>query len=323
MKIASVWQYISGGDSMRKWYGFFILASILLVVGNVHAQGQVIINQLQVRLWPEYDRPSLLVIYDFELAPGTALPAKVTLRIPTDAEIIAVARDVNGQLANMPYETPVVKDGWQEVTLETNSNTYYHLEYYVPIQKTGANRHFDYIWPGDYSVNTLVVEVQEPADTTSFSSNPELNNTGKSQDGFTLHSETIGSVNSGEQWVLGVDYSRSSDQLSAVGQGVQPSGDIFGQNNSSTSTVAQFISQNLQIILAVAVVAAILLIVVGVVWYWLSGRETSGDHGRKRHPSQVEGKGTEQAYCHQCGMRAQPGDKFCRACGIRLQRKEE
>jgi hypothetical protein len=318
MKIASVWQGISGGYSMRKWLVFFILASILLVVGNAHAQGQVIINQLQVRLWPEYDRPSLLVIYDFELAPGTTLPAKVTLRIPTDAEIIAVAREVDGQLANMPYETPVINGEWQEVTLETNSNTYYHLEYYVPIQKTGANRHFDYIWPGDYSVNTLVVEVQEPADTTSFSSTPDLTNTGKSQDGLTLHSKTFGSVNSGEQWILSVDYVRSSDELSAVGQGVQPGGDIFSQNNSSTSTVAQFISQNLPLILGAVVVAAILLIVVGVVWYWLSGRETS-NHGRKRHASQAESMGADQAYCHQCGMRAQPGDKFCRACGIRLQ----
>jgi hypothetical protein len=305
---------------MRKWLVLFTLVSLLLVTGSVSAQGEVIINELQVRLWPEYDRPNLLVIYDFVLAPGTTLPAKATLRIPLDAEVIAVANFVNGQLTNVPFEGPVTNGEWQEVTMSITSNSAYHLEYYTALQKNGSNRHFNYIWPGDYSINTLVVEVQEPVNTTSFSSKPALPNTGKSENGLSLHSGTFGSVKAGEQWVLGVDYTRSTDELSATGQGVQPGGDLLDQTGATNSATTQFLARYLPYILASV---AVLLIAVGVAWYWLSGRDTtSGHRGRKRHSTQPVSAQSDQAYCHQCGKRAQPGDKFCRACGIRLRREE-
>jgi hypothetical protein len=304
---------------MRKWLLLLPLLIILFITGSVNAQGQVIINELQVRLWPEYDRSNLLVIYDFVVAPGTTLPTKITLRIPPDAEVIAVANLVAGQLTNVPYDGPTLNGDWKEVTISIASNTSYHLEYYTGIQKTGSNRHFDYIWPGDYPVNTLVVETQEPVMTTSFSSNPALTNAETSSDGFSLHSGTFGSVKAGEQWVIGVDYTRSSEELSATGQGVQPGGDLWVQPNASSMSVTQFLTLYLPYVLAGV---AILLIVVGVTWYFLSGRDTSKHHGRKRHITQPVTIPGGQTYCHQCGKRSQPGDKFCRACGIRLRREE-
>jgi len=70
----------------------------------------------------------------------------------------------------------------------------------------------------------------------------------------------------------------------------------------------------------------ILLIVVGLVWYWQSGSNTESGNSRRRHGSHggsdKSSSNEGQIYCHECGKRAQPSDKFCRACGVRLRRED-
>jgi hypothetical protein len=70
-----------------------------------------------------------------------------------------------------------------------------------------------------------------------------------------------------------------------------------------------------------------LLFVAGWV-YWSSGKANRASAVvRKRHavrsaaePGEADGG---QVHCSQCGKRAQPGDRFCRACGARIRRGED
>jgi uncharacterized membrane protein len=84
-----------------------------------------------------------------------------------------------------------------------------------------------------------------------------------------------------------------------------------------------FLSRNRYYILGFL---GILLIVVGLVWYWQSGTSAESANSRRRHGSHSASdtsSGSEgQIYCHECGKRAQPADKFCRACGVRLRRED-
>ncbi len=203
-----------------------VLAAILaaLIVPSVAgAQGGTIINELRVRLWPEYDRSDLLVIYTFSLAPGTLTPTQLQFRVPAEAQVTAVAQDTPNGLFSVDFTSGSDGD-WQTVTFEAADQTNYQLEYYVPIQLQGDSRQFKFTWPGDYPVNTFVVEVQEPSQTTGFTSSPTLPNESLSPDNLPIHSGTFGSIDESEQWALDVNYSRSTDELTVSGQPVQPSG---------------------------------------------------------------------------------------------------
>jgi hypothetical protein len=64
------------------------------------------------------------------------------------------------------------------------------------------------------------------------------------------------------------------------------------------------------------------LIAGGGAWYYFSGRQNQGSQPRRRRrataPVEVEDDGG-YIYCHQCGKRASPGDRFCRTCGTKLR----
>ena len=60
------------------------------------------------------------------------------------------------------------------------------------------------------------------------------------------------------------------------------------------------------------------LIVVALFSYWQSTQ--SGEaKPRRSHRRKAAVETEEQAYCHECGARAHPGDRFCRTCGSRLR----
>ena len=70
-----------------------LLLLLLLVALPVAAQTEVTqLDTLTVELWPDYDRPAMLVILTGTLPESAALPATVTIPLPPEAEINAVAR---------------------------------------------------------------------------------------------------------------------------------------------------------------------------------------------------------------------------------------
>jgi hypothetical protein len=264
----------------------------------------------------------LLVIYTFSLAPGTLTPTRLQFHVPAEAQVTAVAQETPNGLFSVDFESSSDGD-WQTVSFEAADQSNYQLEYYAPIHFYDDARHFNFIWPGDYPVNTFVVEVQEPTQTTEFTSNPVLPNDSLSPDNLPIHSGSFASINENEQWVLDVNYSRATDELTVSGQPVQPSGGAIDSESSSSAAVMDFFSRNLYYILGFL---GILLIVVGLVWYWQSGANTASANSRRRHGSHGASEASSgnegQIYCHECGKRAQPADKFCRACGVRLRRED-
>src|SRR5574341_379120 len=82
---------------MRKWLVIAFLLGILTTPVSAGAQGEVKLASLEVQLWPEYDQPSMLLIYDFTLTEGIGLPVNVAIRIPKDANRTALTLYVAGQ----------------------------------------------------------------------------------------------------------------------------------------------------------------------------------------------------------------------------------
>jgi hypothetical protein len=298
---------------MRKWLAFLFLSVALLLPVTAHAQQGISIARLNVQLWPEYDRPSMLAIYDFSLAEGSALPAQVTIRIPENADLNAVAHQEEGSLVNVPYDTPVQEDGWLVIRFTVTDFSVYRVEYYAPLQKDGDSRSYLFEWAGDYPVEVMAIQVQQPLTGDSLETSPALPDQTEDEAHLIYHEGTFSSVPAGKRFTLSITYHKKDDLLSVSTMPIQPINEP--QNHQPFS-----IEKTLPWVLGIV---GILLILGGVVYYFFSGKtRTRKPTSRPRHtprPEKTDDADAQAIYCHQCGARAQPGDKFCRVCGTRLR----
>jgi hypothetical protein len=293
-----------------------ILPFLFVALQPVRAQDAQNFDSVIVELWPEYDRPSTLVIYTATLSPSVSLPADLTFQIPKAAgEPHAVAVGPSqASIADVVYETQITGE-WIGVSFIATTPVI-RLEYYDPrLDKDGAQRTFEYEWPGDLAVASLVLNVQHPIGASNLQVSPTAGQVLQNEDGFTYNVIDLGALGIGESFKLNVQYSKESDSLSAEGLEIEPSALISPGSGFQTSLI-QWIPWLLGGL-------GLLLIVGGGFWYWRTGREMAPIRlRRRRNASQMGPEGDQLdlvVYCHQCGKRAESGDRFCRACGTRLR----
>jgi hypothetical protein len=292
---------------------------ILFILGifaypySTRAQKPLKLTTLQVQLWPEYDQPSMLVIYDFAIPDEIKLPVSVSIGMPKDANLVAVASlTTDGRLINTDYVGPTVDNDRQLVTIQIQKQVTYHLEYYEPITKSMGRRDFTYLWVGDYPVDDFNVSVRVPVDTKNLITNPIMKST-QNADGVDFLTKDFGSWEAGQQFMLQVNYTKTSDNLSVSQSSVQPTQPL------STDTPGRLVLANY--LPYVFGVLGVSLILGGAVFFWQSSRGGKS-HERKRGHSPGGNEQESGIYCSQCGARARVGDRFCRVCGTKLRLAE-
>ena len=296
---------------MRKWLILALLFGFILSPSHAGAQGGVKLDLMSIELWPEYDRPSMLVIKQFVVSQETSLPATVTLRFPTEGNLVAVAVESDGGLFNKDFSGPAEQGDWQAITINVDSYEPHRIEYYQPLTREGDTRQFQYQWFGDYYVEEFAVSVLVPADSTELTTYPVLQNTTTTEDGTAISGTiTKSDLKMGNSFRFQLEYERMSDTLTDPSQGnqIQPSEPV------SENTPGRVSITNLPLIIGAFGLA---LIGIALFSYWRS-TQTSESKPRKRRP-QARADAREEAYCHECGARAYPGDRFCRTCGSRLR----
>ena len=297
---------------MRKWLVFFLLAGLLFLPSNAGAQSGITFESLDVGLWSEYDQPSMLVINEFRLAQDTPLPALVTIHLPEGSNLVAVAVEQNGGLFNATFEGPQEQDNWQVIKINVETYDAYRVEYYQPLTRTGDKRAFTYQWFGDYAANAFSVNILIPPDSENVTSTPILSNLVSSPDGGIVGSLSRTGLQAGDAFDFTVEYARLSETVMAPASSsnVQPSQPIGSDTPGRVS-----IDNMPYVIGGVGVV----LIVIALFFYLRSTQSGASVTSRKRRRAHQEETGEGQAYCHECGSRAQASDRFCRTCGSRLR----
>jgi hypothetical protein len=306
---------------MRKWVFLFLMMLVMLLPIEVRAQNPITVSSLQIGIWPEYDKPSVLVIYQMTLSAATNYPATLSIRIPTDAgEPNAVAaRLADGSLYTLDKTRQILGE-WAIISFTTTTPEL-QLEYYDPnLTINGVARHFTYVWPGDYTVNQLSVQVQQPFDATQMRISPSLGNGFVGGDNLTYYTQDIGTVAAGQNFQISIDYQKPSDFLSVENLPVEPSASI-PQGAATDINLKTWLPWVLGILGAG-------LIVGGIVWFWQSGRQRPAAQPRRRRVKSesneteaFSGAAEDMVYCSQCGKRALPGDLYCRSCGSPIRRK--
>lgn len=296
-------------------FAVFLTVFVLMfaVPGLVGAQSDApVLEELTIQVWPEYDQPAALVIYDFRVAQAS-LPATIQIRVPKGANIFAVAQDTSEGLMTVAYEPPVNEEDYEVLTLTLTDPSIYRVEYYAPLVRNGDVRSYVLNWPGDYSVKSLLVFVQKPIGAQDLSTQPALEEL-PGQDGFVYAQGQFSDLPAGEPFFLNMTYEKSDDTLSAASQPASLTGGLDTAQGSAFS-----LTNSLPWLLGGL---GVVLIVGGVFWFWQSGqsRQNGQPARRKRHAVRDDDENDQRVYCSQCGKRAEGGDRFCRACGARLRR---
>ena len=289
---------------------------VLLAFSAAAPQSETVLSSLGIDLWPDYDRPGVLVIYHATIAPDVSLPTRLVFRIPAAAGLPnAVAeRPADGQLVTLPYDRTV--DGETARIDLTASRPIVQLEYYDPaITRDGVTRSFAFTWPGDLEVQDFSISLQQPALASNFTTIPEATGAAASVDGLTYHTLSGAGVQVGETVEVKASYEQASDQLSVetiapVAAPVPPpaTGNDAASDNRTMriAFVALFLS-------AAAVVVGLMV---------RGQRQTQSAPGSTPPPrtarSDISG-GKATRFCTQCGADVDGGDRFCRRCGAALK----
>lgn len=297
---------------MRKWLVFVLLLGYLVSPSTAGAQGGIKLKSINIELWSEYDQPSMLVIHEFTLDEKTPLPAKVTLRFPRDGNLVAVAY-LDDTFINADFTQPESQGSWQIITLNVESYAPHRIEYYQPLTRNGKERSFSFRWFGDYAVDEFIVIVQIPADSRNIATEPSLSNTSSSADGkHIVGFVTRNDLKMGQSNEFEITYEREAESVTRPSDSanIQPSEPI-GPNTEGRVSI-----DNLPWIIGGFGLA---LIGLALYFYWHSTQVTERKSRRRHSGSRSDESGGGQAYCHECGARANAGDRFCRTCGSKLR----
>ena len=286
---------------MRRWLVLFVVIVLALTPSLVLAQTNPTIENLTVQLWPEFDRPEMLVMYTFSLSEGSTLPTDLKIRVPANADLTAVAKDGADVPINVPYDAPIKEGDWIVVTLTITDLETYRVEYYAPIEKNGETREFDFVWQSDYAVRNLNVEFQQPSSATALQIVPLLPTISALANGNSYYRGEFAGVSANEIFSFSMSYNKEDEALMPV-QISEMEDNLF--------------SDSLPMVL---VGVGVVMIVGGILYFVLSGRYSGKPIPRKRHSPSVSGGLQGVTYCHECGKRARSGDKFCRSCGAKLR----
>lgn len=299
-----------------------ILLALLIFLASFPARAQepLRLEAVRVQVWPEFDRPEVLIITRLVLPPDTVLPLTFDLRIPAQAEVNAVAVQTPGVgLANAYYEQKAGEE-WSTLSIRATSLEVW-VEYYTALVKDGATRWVKYRWPGDLAVEAFSVAFQAPVGSRIISTDPPP--VRSEFDSYNLQNfitETI-SLEAGETFTFTARYDKADDALSASTIPVEPARPL--EQTSGQMSWGDVLPWVLGV-LGLGLIVLGLLVLFG----FLKGENARGVGPARRRRSRTvrlprPEAGEETAtYCHACGNRAQPGDQFCRTCGSRLRREE-
>ncbi len=294
---------------MRRIVPVLFSLFVLLVPVHVGAQGELRLSSVSVDIWPEYDQPSVLVIYHVTLASDAILPATLALNVPADTQINAVKIMAPQKgLLSVPYER-AVNGEWATLTIVAASSQV-QVEYYEALEKVGTARNIVFKWVSDYSLEKLEVNFLRPLGATAVVISPMPVEVVPGQNGLMNYTDSVVHLAANQPYTVTIDYQRQRDDVSLVNFSVQAVSTPGMDTPGRASTAG--------ILLWVLAGVAAALIVAGVVGFTVWQRGSKGSDA----PGQIPLRGLDEdagaVHCQQCGKRAQPGDIFCRACGARL-----
>jgi len=320
-----------------------LLASMFVFQAASAQTGDIKFSTMLVEVWPEFDRPEVLVIVRGELAADVDPPVLLTFTLPGHIEEMhAVAVEQNGNLVDAnPDSMQVVSEG--DVTTLTFAATSPRLqfEYYDPVimSQTDQNRTIDFEFSVPYEVQALTFEVQEPTESTNFSMTPAPDSSFTGNNGLQFNIRELSGVPAGELIAAQIGYQRNTDTPSVESlptpapANTQPAAGNLSAPVGGNESSSFFGSSSIGYILLGA--GIILLLGTGGYWWWTNNRlnprpvsarrppvskaqRRARDTRRQTKPSASRQPEAEtDGFCYKCGTPLRADSNFCHQCGAK------
>ncbi|NIR17232.1 MAG: hypothetical protein GWN86_26280 [Desulfobacterales bacterium] len=191
-----------------------VSAFILFSIGDSRGGEGLSIGRMRIAIWPEYDDPGVLAIYDGRFAESSRFPLRTSFLIPKGAVISdACSLSPKGQHFCQLYET-ANKGEFDEVTLYLPFPNFY-LSFHTPSLKAeGKKRAIDYRIRTNHEIEKLEVDIQEPLRSTKFKVSPASDVISNAK-GFNHYEYTFNGVPEGAYKVFRIGYIKE-DRLPSV-----------------------------------------------------------------------------------------------------------
>lgn len=298
----------------RKLILLSLIMAALAMSGPAEAQSSARLERATISIWPEYDRPSALVILRAELPSDTAFPTQVELKIPAGVgQPFAVAqRAGDDRLVNADYDFREGTEAWSTVVVTAETPVIW-VEYYDNLEFAGEARTFEYTWPGTPLAGELLYEVQHPVGATDLILEPPATAEVVGADGLVYSRGPFQDGLEGSLPSFSLRYMKASSVLTvdAIGAAADSAPELPAQQDAARAP-AEWLAY------AVGGLGVVLLVGAGLL-YWRNRASEGGGPSRPRRRSIARRQGGR--YCHECGQVVSEGDRYCSNCGARLRQE--
>jgi hypothetical protein len=199
---------------------FGLACSLAVQPSSAQAQGAVTLDRLEVQLWPEYDKPEVLVMLVGFISDDTPMPTTVGLKIPKGlSKPHAVAkRDPTRQgLLMADYTMDETDPAWVTVNVTTEFKEF-RVEYYAALDRSTPSRKYRWAMPLIHDVKAATFQIQQPKGATDLKVVPAAGDSVTQEDGLTYYSGLLGSATAGQEMSLELSYTKVSMDTSAAAQ---------------------------------------------------------------------------------------------------------
>ncbi len=170
------------------------LFSLLMDFTSLTYASDLAIGRMRVSLWPEYDDPGILGIYDGRFVDNGDFPAETTFFLPKGAIISdACSLSPKGQHFCQQFKQEDEGDV-SKVFLKLPFPNFYLSFHYKPFEGKGPLRQFNYDLKTNHEIRKLEIEIQEPLRAKEFVIGPpklELENNKENKKGFNHYLYTF------------------------------------------------------------------------------------------------------------------------------------
>lgn len=286
------------------------------------------IKSMKLSVWPEYDDPRLLVIYEGEFSDGGTFPREVRFRAPKDAAIQMVCALTPSKEHKCQVYDTIVEGDYKTIVFTLPIPTFY-FEYYGSGIEGSPDKSINYQFVNPpYAVDSMDVEIQQPLKATNFQINPPSTSATSDTQGLKYFNYRFSAVPADKALGFAITYSKTDPNPSVKKKSDAAAGEE-GQNNS------------LIVMASVAGLASVL----GASYYISSKRKRQKRYATRAmssasmrqaerstilpktappkpadwpmvsDPRPVAPSASGSVFCSTCGTRLEAGDVFCYRCG--------
>ena len=276
------------------------------------------LDRWTVEVWPEYDRPAVLVLLNGALQADAGLPVTARIPVPLGAEINAVAYPGDdGRLISIPWNSELTATG-QDIVF-TLDQPQFVVEYYADVISPPPSRSFEIDLAAPYAVQQASATLRLPARASDLQTTPAMEPAGTDSLGNPLLALQLGPLAAGQPVPLSVSYTKADNDPTVANAVV---GDEAVAQVSAASAGVDWLPLAGGAILGLLVIAGV------VYWLWRRRQPAGGSRQARRRAAREKGatrakapevavppQATQNVFCPQCGTEYQAADKFCRSCG--------